>query len=195
MEASLLDTVHFLAVTYGHDIELKTFINSIRSQENPSWSLTIVHDGPNENLKKSLISEGYLSDPRINFEQTSIRLGKYGHPIRRKYLQKMPDDGYVVLTNGDNYYVPRLVGEILNNGSDFIYWDFKSHHSRYLTGESKLECNKIDMGCVAIKSNIAKNVGFNSVKFAADWDYFNEVIKSNKVKKIAKIDGVYFIHN
>ena len=56
-----------------------------------------------------------------------------------------------------------------------------------------LSISNIDMGCVAVKTNIAKSVGFNTVGYAADWDYFNNILKTNP--SIIKIDKILFVHN
>jgi hypothetical protein len=56
-----------------------------------------------------------------------------------------------------------------------------------------LKISNIDMGCVVVKSNIAKSVGFNSTGYAADWDYFDGILKTNP--SIARIDKILFVHN
>jgi hypothetical protein len=58
---------------------------------------------------------------------------------------------------------------------------------------SKLEISNIDMGCVVVKSDIAKSIGFKSVSYSADWDYFSEILSTNP--SIKKIDKVLFVHN
>jgi hypothetical protein len=57
----------------------------------------------------------------------------------------------------------------------------------------KLLANQIDMGCVAVKSTIAKQVGFNSTSYSADWDYFNSILRLNP--SIIKINKILFVHN
>lgn len=188
-------SVNFLAVTYGHDLQLKCFINSIRCQTNPNWTLKIVHDGPAPELKKSLEVNGYLKDKRIQFIESETRTKCFGHHLRRIYISEMPDDGYLILTNGDNYYAPCLVDDLIKSSADIVYWDFKSHHSNYRTADSFLAENFIDMGAVAVKSSIAKKVGFNSLKFAADWEYFKDIIESGLTNDIEKINKVLLMHN
>jgi hypothetical protein len=57
----------------------------------------------------------------------------------------------------------------------------------------KLIISNIDMGCVVVKSELAKSIGFNSVSYSADWDYFNEILSTNP--SIKKINKVLFVHN
>jgi hypothetical protein len=44
-----------------------------------------------------------------------------------------------------------------------------------------------------VKSELAKSIGFNSVSYSADWDYFNEILSTNP--SIKKINKVLFVHN
>ena len=191
--------IHILAVTYGHDIELKCFINSILCQTNPNWTMLIVHDGPNEKLEEDLLRKGYLDDQRITFICSPKRRKTHGHVLRQTYMKEMPDDGYLLLTNGDNYYVPTFVDTVLNSiGFDdisLIYWDFKSHQTQYLTRPCQLLFSKIDMGAAVVKSSLAKKVGFSSLDYAADWIYFRSVLNSPDFVQSRKIEGMMFIHN
>lgn len=187
--------VNILAVTYNHGQKLKCFINSIKSQTSPNWTLTIIHDGPNQELYEELRSEKYLNDDRISFIQHPERTETYGHILRSIYLSTMPSDGYVVLTNADNYYIPSFVSNVSECKEDFIYWDFCSHHTGYVHKHSRLSLGEIDMGCVAVLGSIATQTGFNSTSYAADWDYFDEVINRNINVSFKKIEKILFIHN
>jgi len=57
--------------------------------------------------------------------------------------------------------------------------------------------NYIDMGAFVVRADIAKKVGFNSVKIEADGIYCEEVVKYCKENnyRVLKIDKVLFIHN
>lgn len=191
--------LHILAVTYGHDQELKCFINSILCQTNPNWTLKIVHDGNNSVLEESLKSNGYLDDSRIEMIFNPRRTKNYGHILRRDYIPTMPDDGYLLLTNGDNYYIPTFVEEVLNcigfDDISLIYWNFQSHHSRYNRGATRLELSHIDMGSAAVKSSLAKKVGFESRSQSADWVYFRSIINSPGFIESRFISKYMFIHN
>ena len=54
--------------------------------------------------------------------------------------------------------------------------------------------NNIDMGCVAVKSSIATNIGFNSTSYSADWEYFNSILNQAN-PSIVKINKILFVHN
>jgi glycosyltransferase involved in cell wall biosynthesis len=192
--------LNIIAVTYNHNESLKCFINSIKSQTNPNWKLFIIHDGPNQSLKDELLNENYLTD-NIDFIEHPFRTQNYGHLLRKWSLENLDLVGKVLLTNADNYYTPNLVEEVLKYDEDFIYFNVvHSHHNKTNHNKSSygfmnvlLQESKIDMGCVVIKSEIAKIVGFNSISYGADWDYFEDVLKTNP--SILKIDKVLFVHN
>jgi hypothetical protein len=193
--------VDIIAVTYGQNEILKCFINSIKTQTNNNWRLVIIHDGPNPTLHNELKNEGYLNSDKIEFIEHPIRTEHYGHLLRKWSLENVIKNEYVLLTNGDNYYMPTMVDEVSKRTEDLIYFDlihshktpFNSNGSTYGLMNSQLVSSKVDMGNVVIKSELAKKVGFNSAAFNADWIYFTEVLKLSP--SIFKIDKVLFVHN
>lgn len=197
MNKPVLDII---AVTYNQTDILKCFINSIKSQNNNNWRLFLIHDGKNNELRLDLESNGYLTD-NVIFIEYPERTNNYGHILRKWALQNLVTNEYVLITNGDNYYVPTMVDEVLNKNEDFIYFDLVhshqniSNHNKSSYGHMKtiLSISNIDMGCVVVRSEIAKSVGFNSTGYTADWDYFNEILEQNP--SIVKIDKILFVHN
>ena len=190
-----------IAVTYGQYESLQCFINSIKSQNNNNnWELWVIHDGVNKKLKNKLKKSGYLNN-KVHFIEHPIRTKNYGHILRKWGLNNINLLDYVLLTNGDNYYTPNMVNEVLKYDSDLIYFNcVHSHESKFNHNSSNygfMDCNlvrgNVDMGCVAIKSDLAKNVGFNDISFCADWTYFYQVLQKNPT--ITKIDKVLFVHN
>jgi len=202
--------IEIIAVTYGHGFKLKCFIDSIRSQTSSQWCLHIIHDGAGEtfdNLKEDLSRNGYLNNPRIVLSATKTRTNNWGHPLREYALQnRISDAPYITLTNCDNYYVPIWVSEIsnlANQDKDLIYWDCVHDHPNgngdrlceYSLLNSRLKRAWIDMGCVAVKSDIATKVGFPVNSFEADWIFFEMCLKHITINKIAKIPKILFVHN
>ena len=189
-----------IAVTYGQTEILKCFINSIKSQTNSNWRLYLIHDGKNEELRIDLESNGYLTE-NITFIEYPERTMNYGHLLRKWGLENLVTSEYVLITNGDNYYTPNMVEEVLTNNTDLIYFDCIHSHdnelnhnkSTYGYMDCKLIISNIDMGCVVVRSELAKSIGFNSVSYSADWDYFNEILLTNP--SIKKINKVLFVHN
>ena len=124
MNSSTLDII---AVTYGQTDILKCFINSIKSQTNNNWRLLLVHDGKNEELRLDLETNGYLTD-NVIFVEYPERTMYYGHILRKWALENLVTNEYVLITNGDNYYVPSMVNEVLGKNEDFIYFDLVHSH-------------------------------------------------------------------
>lgn len=193
--------VDIIAVTYGQNEILKCFINSIKSQTSDNWRLVIIHDGPNQKLQNELNKENYLIKDKIEFIQHPFRTENYGHLLRKWSLDNVVKNDYVLLTNGDNYYTPNMIEEVSEKTEDLIYFDAvhshptKVNHNKSTYGyfNSQLKRSHVDMGNVVIRSSLAQKVGFNSIGYAADWDYFEEVLKLSPT--ICKIDKVLFVHN
>lgn len=204
--------LEIIAVTYDHGFKLKCFIDSIRSQTDPNWCLHIIHDGAGEffdDLKEDLYNNGYLNDSRIILSATAVRSNNWGHSLREYGLQnRISNSPYVTITNCDNYYVPIWVSEInhivkqsKDLGLEFIYWDCAhSHKCVYFDRDcgygllnSKLKFSQIDMGCVAVKSDIATKVGFPFVDHSSDWDFFEACLKHISPDKIQKIPKILFV--
>lgn len=193
--------IDIISVTYGHDNNLKCFINSIKSQTNQDWRLFIIHDGPNKNLKLNLENNGYIDNQKIFFVEYPTRTGNYGHTLRKWGLENLVDSEYVLITNGDNYYCPIMIDEVIKRNEDFIYFNCVHSHktknnsngTNYGYMNTKLSRGWIDIGCAIIKSSIAKKIGFKSTHFAADWFFFEELLKGNI--STYKIDKVLLVHN
>ena len=189
-----------ICITYNQNESLKCFINSIKAQTNNNWRLFIVHDGLNQSLKEDLTKNGYLNG-KVIFVEHPIRTQTYGHILRKWALENLVIRDYVLITNGDNYYTPNMVEEVSKYSEDFIYFDCIHSHRRkrnhnqqdYGLMISELKESMIDMGCVVIKSEIAKKVGFNHTNYSADWNYFRDVLEQNP--SIVKINKVLFVHN
>lgn len=196
-----MKSIDIIAVTYGQNDILKCFINSIKSQSNPNWRLFIIHDGENIELKKDLLENGYLVDKKVIFYEFPVRTSSYGHKLRKWGLETLAENEYVLITNGDNYYTPNMVDEILKCDEDFIYFDMIHSHknmnnenkNHYGFMKTQVKQSAIDMGSAAIKTKLAKESGFNNFEFAADWKYFEGVL--NRKPTIKKIEKVLFVHN
>lgn len=192
--------VDIIAVTYGQNEILKCFINSIKSQTSNNWRLILIHDGPNPDLKKELEIENYLNN-NIEYHEYSARTKNYGHILRDWGIKNFIKNQYVLITNGDNYYTPNMIEEVLKRNEDFIYFDLVHSHnninnhnrSTYGYMNTKLINSHIDMGCVIIKSDLVKKTGFNDISHAADWTYFKEILSKNPT--IYKIDKILMVHN
>ncbi len=149
----------------------------------------IAHDGPDDNFKRVM---GDLAHPYIEYYCTEQPTGYWGHVIRSELLKKDLDDGYVIITNHDNYAFPVLVAEVERCTEDFLYWDICHNYFGYEHLRTKLEFSHIDVCCVAVKTKIAKDIGWQYVHECSDWDYIQACWQRAKTyKKINKLMGVH----
>jgi hypothetical protein len=174
-------------------------------QTDSRWNLHIVHDGlaPIEIMQMlgEYQNNGKM-DPRINFFCSEKRYQQFGHPNRRQVLNKLSaeKDDYVLMTNDDNYYVPKYVEYMLAQASRSIgviscntvhsHFGYDVHYSRLFEGG-------IDMGAFIVKYPIAKLVGFQHDHFSADGLYAQECATAARTAglEIVHITKPLFIHN
>lgn len=193
--------ISIITITYNQYDVLKCLINSIKCQTSSNWEMTIIHDGLNTNLKNQLIVEGYIDNKKIKFIEFPNRTENYGHLLRKWALENLILNEYVLITNGDNYYTPNMVEEVEKRNEDLIYFDLIHSHKKRINHNkdtygylnSKIEESYIDIGNVVVKSELAKKVGFNSTRFAADWDYIKSILDYHP--SIYKIEKILFVHN
>lgn len=168
---------------------------SLIDQKNPNWEVIILHDTFNEKYVR-IIEE--FNDPRIKLYFSKERMGKWGHPLRQKGLEYCSNDSDIIIhTNADNYYVPSFVEAFENGIGDKIgvYCDCIHSHYRYDILYTSLTYGKIDCGCFAVQSAVAKEIGWKSMEFEADWHYMEEVIQKYSFDAFNKIHQCLFVHN
>ena len=191
--------IHVICVAYKRTIPLRGLIDSFLLQTNPNWILYIVHDGKMPQGVKN-VSELYTDD-RILFIETEKRNGHYGHPNRKTILETLPScDDYVLMTNDDNYYVPRFVEFMLKPcGKDIgiVCCDVIHSHFDYNYHKSVLRENGIDMGAFIVRLDVAKATGFNHVDFSADGKYAEQCSKRCRRRGLETIhiEKGLFVHN
>ena len=193
-------TLQIIAVAYQRPKEIKLLISSFIVQTNPHWLLYIIHDGPTPQEITKVVTE--FQDERLILCESKERKGKWGHPNRKMMLEKIacnPDDP-ILITNDDNFYIRTFVDKMLTGMTKsvgMVYCDMLTNYYDYDIIRCVPKVNHIDMGAFVVRADIAKKVGFNSVKIQADGEYCEEVVKYCKENnyRVLKIDKVLFIHN
>lgn len=182
-------------------------ISSMICQTHKEWELHLIHDGVNPEFRKWV--EMY-NDSRIIYSENEITGGKYGHPIRQKYLNLLKegklgvDCDYVVITNEDNYHTPNYLSKLIkplkentnlvaSYCSDIVHsykdWDI-------LTSRPTPTLGYIDCGQVMIRKEMACEVGWRDIDgHSSDWTYFSDIIQRYGVNKWLKVKGCLFVHN
>lgn len=203
--------IEIICVTYGQNWSLKCLINSFKSQTSPNWFLRIIHDGECDQfkiLKEDLYNNDYLCD-QVYLESTKERFNDFGHSLRRHgLLNPIKDSDFILITNGDNYYLPTLVESIQdsvtsNPNAQFIFFDYiqkfdhKIHNipkDRFFSMNNKIQEGIIDMGSAVVSTKIARSTGFNHTSYNGDFLYFKDCLKNIDAKNIAKIQQPLFVH-
>jgi len=200
--------LHIIVIAYNRPVPLRILVDSFIVQHslNPAvsvdWDMVIVHDGPasEEVLKTAAL---YKDNPKICFIATDQRMGNWGHANRREMLQIISGeaDDFVLITNDDNYYVPRFIElffeEAKHNKTGMIYCDFIHHNFTYDILFSKIKVNHIDMGAFIVNMGIAQEVGFVHDLPESDGLFAEECAAKCREKgyRVVKINKPLFIHN
>ena len=178
---------------------ISLLINAMLCQSANNWKLTLVSDGHDVPTEK-LVSIYSGEQESIQYLHTDKTYGDFGHTPREFGLERATGD-WIILTSDDNYYVPTFIEEftkVAESSEDvgFIFCDMNHDHHDYQPERTVLQEQHIDMGCFAVRSDIAKSVGFTSKRMQADWDYICAIMEKhgNEFKTI-KIEKVLFVHN
>ena len=203
-------------------------ISSLICQTRPDWELWLIHNGPSPTGRiVEHVTE--CRDARVRLILNGTETGHYGHPLRRWAIEQMrqgnlsPAATHVVITNGDNYYVPSFVEKMLQAfearpSSIAAYCSQMVHHyesrqqtailendqptadlrwSQYRWGvlQCRLQRGYIDCGGVMIRKDAACSVDWSSLEHSSDWTYFEDLIAKYGEARWVKVDGCLFVHN
>lgn len=182
-----------ISVTYKQEHPLKCFVESILSQTKDSWKLHILHDGPGPDFIR--IMNNYWGDPRINYFCTEERYNDYGHSLRKLGIKELGNSRYTLITNVDNYYTPVFLQEMCSYDTDVVYCQFVHSHWNYTTRPTEMGRGKIDCGCFIVKTDIVKEVGWNSTNYHADWEFLQDCLKYNSKLSVRRVEKILFVHN
>ncbi len=192
------NVVTFIAPFYLYDPIL---LDSLNRQTDPNWRLILIHDGkcPDE-LRRAIAPR---RDGRVYLRETDDRFNDWGHTLRQIGLnmlskEMIPAD-WVVITNGDNYYVPGFVASMLAAVKDrpmlAAYCDVSHNYWGWNSLRTCLAHGEIDCGCLMVRKDVAIDVGWRGREVAADWTYCADIINAVGAKAFAKVDRILFVHN
>jgi len=174
-------------------------IHSLQAQTYKNWELILVHDGKTETNIRAVLDS--IKDKRIMFSETKERSGNWGHKIRAEQIQKLPDSGFVLITNPDNYHVPIYLEKMLQGFvNDSIRATYCAQMVHSYVDWKIIECRiargYLDCAGVVMRNETAKAVGWNDTEsHSADWEFFNDVVKKYGLSVFNKVEGCLLIHN
>lgn len=139
--------------------------------------------------------------------------GGVGHHTRATGIE-VAEGEWIVLTNSDNTFMlgwMDLLAKTIeaNPLTQMIYWNGINNLWRWSTlGGSKLERGRIDLSFAAVRTDIAKQVGWPWTHYDSDWDYLEACAElANRTfayyhstlpkagSAIIKLDNVLSVHN
>ena len=197
-------TLDVVAVAYERTNEMRVFVQSWINQSADNWRLTVIHDGPSTDFEKAMQPLTQQMPKKIKYFCTESRFNDYGHSLRQIGIEQATGD-YLLLTNADNYFVPKAM-EILTTAmgdADVIVFDMvHSHHrpgGRDLPAYSYFETfyarNAIDISAAIVRTKFAQKVGFRDKGYAGDATYFEDVLQECGPIAICKLPHILFVHN
>lgn len=200
--------VDIFAVAYQRYGELAVFVQSILNQTSLEWRLTVMHDGPSREFEEILGRFKARRPGSIFFETTLERANDYGHSLRAKGINNATGR-YILLTNADNYFVPKAIKYIVEatgcGDPDVVMFDMV--HSHFYPGGRELpdysyfkteySRRNIDISAAVVRTSLAKAAGFRDRTHDGDATYFEDVarVASPAALSIVKINRVLFVHN
>lgn len=169
------------------------FCSSLLLQKDSRWNCVVFCNGRNEGIETRM--QRYLQDGRFSYVESVADSGHWGCFNRITALNFI-NTQYVVNTSIQDYYTPNATGEILSHaGSDIIYWDCIHNHHQWAVLTTALEMTRIDWGCFAVKTEIAKAVGINNpTSCAADGLFIADVLGAGYHNN-QKINKILTVHN
>ncbi|MDP5240530.1 glycosyltransferase [Uliginosibacterium sp. 31-16] len=199
--------IEIVAVAFERFGELKVFVQSILNQTRDNWKLHVIHDGPNQEFEQIMQDFCRQAPEQISFSSSERRYNDYGHSLREIGLRDVTGD-YILITNADNYYVPKflefILGVIEQGDVDVVMYDMvHSHHNpggrdapSYSYFKTDYSHSNIDMGAAVIKRELAQTAGFPDKSFAGDATYFSRVLAiKGAATQGVKINRVLLVHN
>lgn len=132
-------------------------------------------------------------------ETTKANPSCCGHNTREPGLMSATKE-WVVLTNSDNLFFHGWYHSLvqqLRPGVGIVYWDIVSNLWRWQAKTSRLLWGQIDLSCVCVRTDIAKQVGFEWRNYDGDWNYIEEchrLARSMQLRAI-HIDECLSVHN
>lgn len=200
--------ISVICVSYKRYRQIHVLVNSFLCQTMQNWDLLIIHDGKDERMREE-VSPYTDSYKNIKYTETGKRYNDYGHSLRELGIT-MAGTPYLMMTNDDNYYVPKYL-EIMFNAInkhtlDFVFCNMVSSHmfrfaekppdDIYTNLMQTLEGHYIqpiynvinsipkkhciDIGNFIVKSELAKAVGFRDKGFNGDGTFVEDLMSRYK---------------
>jgi len=185
--------ITFIATSHNETYSAYMFISSLKLQTKHNWKCIIYNDGPNDFIKNVVTQ---FNDNRITYYESDKPNGFWGHYSRQSAL-KYVDTEFLIQTSIQDYYIPTTVEEILNvsSFSDLILFNCLHNHFNYNVLNSTPKIDRVDWGCHAVRTKIAKSVGIQQPESSTCDGIFVENCLKYSGLRYYKIEKILTTHN
>jgi GT2 family glycosyltransferase len=195
-----------VVAAYRRYEQLPVLIHSFLCQTLQNFRLLVIHDGTDDRMETLLEDYRRRFPDRIDFVFTPERHNDYGHSLRELGIG-LADTPFLLITNDDNYYVPRFLefmfAAIHQRKLDVVLCNMIHSHENpgrrkqksynlFVTKPRKLE---MDMGSFIVRTSYAKKVGFRDKTHDGDGTFFEDVLACDPPPKVGRVPRVLFVHN
>jgi Glycosyl transferase family 2 len=199
------NSLSIVTVAYKRPEKIHILLRSFLVQTSTNWTMHIIHDGPDDEIKTILASYAEQWPQHFTYEFTDKRYNDFGHSLREMGIYKATGR-YLLITNDDNYYVPifveRVLGAFARTNCDGVFVDMLHNevNAGYHKGlpynffDTKPLYGWADIGCVVIKTDVAKQIGWRNKSHSGDGVYIEDAGMTPGFKW-TKIPQILFVHN
>lgn len=198
-----------VVATYHQHAWLEALLYGLAVQTRQDFRVIVIHDGPSRATRDAVEEIVGRTRLRAIYAESPQRFKDWGHSLRAWALRELVEAPHVLFTNGDNYYVPRFVEFAMapfeNDSVGVAYFDMVHSHDRadsippgdYGYFRTEFLPFKCDMGAFAVRTDIARRVGFNHRENTADARFIEEINADRETHPfdIVKVERVLFVHN
>lgn len=202
-------TLTVVVVAYRQPQPLLCLLMSLSCQTCRNFDIIVLHDGPDSATRDAVTAFRTLDEAMtIQYVESDVRHNDWGHSLRQTGIDMASGD-HVLITNGDNYYAPRLVEYAFDamerHALDVVLWDMV--HSHPNAGGMKVPAyapfvtyplrRRIDIGAFMVRTALAKAAGFKDRSHDADASYFEAVLRARPGAplNVGKIRRTLMTHN
>ena len=195
-----------IVVTYKQPMALQCLLASLACQVLQNFEVSIYHDGADPPTRKVADEFVGLSN-RFRYFESDQRFNDWGHTLRDIGINES-DSEFLLITNGDNYYVPRFTEFVFEaidiSALDVVLWDLV--HSYSSPGRRTLRCYTpfrvfpvrymVDIAGFLVRTSLAKRVGFKDKSHSGDANYIDQVLRlPGAAIRVGKVEKTLAVHN
>ena len=169
-------------------------LDSIAAQTDKNFNVIVVHDGENEMVQKITVACKRVMD--VSFYSVPY-LGIRGGSHCINFALQLPEvcGEYVAFINGDNIVRPDYVAEMYDTGFEILYCMVLHNDMNWLvTSGMCVAKGAIDRANYAVRSDIAKEIGHQSIRLEQDWDFLAACMRDRHTN-YRRIEKILVEHN